>query len=274
MRAEPSSEQRRGRRTGLQRLEPPEARPWAGASGRRRADEARRVRDVLRWEILAAPAAWKLPSEDELIRGFSVSRNTVRVALALLREEGLLERVQGAGTFTRARHTRHRLDLGVDMRTSLHGRPTLEYSVLIAERRPAPETLRRALQLGPDDEVVLIERVALLDKVPLLVSTGWFPAHLAAPILDLDLTSELSNLLVSIGLEIRAGEFAVEAVRADSAAVTILGVRGGAPILRFTFRADLTDGRPIELSFLHCRGDRLELVPQLMQFGSLAAGSA
>ncbi|MCW2598401.1 MAG: GntR family transcriptional regulator [Frankiales bacterium] len=256
----------------MQRLQPPEVLPWTGTSGRLRADEARRVRDVLRWEILAAPAAWKLPSEEQLIRSFSVSRNTVRVALGLLREEGLLERVQGAGTFTRARHTRHRLDLGLDMRTSLHGRPTLEYSVLVAERRPAPEPLRRALQLGPTDDVVLIERVAVLDHVPLLVSTGWFPAHLAAPILDLDLTSELSDLLVSIGLEVRAGEFSVEAVRADSTATNLLGVRGGAPILRFTFQADLVDGTPIELSFLHCRGDRLELVPQLLQLGRQAGG--
>lgn len=259
---------------GLRALHTARDRPWTGGDGRRRADEARRVRDVLRQELLAAPPAYRLPSEEQLTETFRVSRNTVRMALDLLRDEGLLERVQGAGTFTRARHARHRLDLSLDMRTTLHGRPSLEYSVLIAERRPAPAPLARALRLQPDEEVVLVERVAVLDSVPLLICTSWFPARLAAAILDHDLTGELSSLLGSIGLPVRAGEFSVEAVRADGGAIALLGLWVGAPVLRLTFVSDLVDGTPVEVSFLHCRGDRLELVPQLMQFETSRADSA
>ncbi|OLT15467.1 hypothetical protein BJF78_01960 [Pseudonocardia sp. CNS-139] len=60
----------------------------------------RRVRDVLRAEILAGRyAGGALPREDVLIRMFGVSRGVVRDVLALLREEGLVQRLQGAGTF-------------------------------------------------------------------------------------------------------------------------------------------------------------------------------
>ena len=41
----------------------------------------------------------RLPSEDEIAQTFSVSRITVKRALALLTEEGLIHRVQGRGTY-------------------------------------------------------------------------------------------------------------------------------------------------------------------------------
>jgi DNA-binding transcriptional regulator YhcF (GntR family) len=51
-----------------------------------------------------------LPSERELAERFAVSRVTVRKALRELSEEGLLEQIQGAGTFVnRAPHVEQRL---------------------------------------------------------------------------------------------------------------------------------------------------------------------
>lgn len=41
----------------------------------------------------------KLPSEDELAQDYSVSKITVKKALELLKEDGLIHRVQGRGTF-------------------------------------------------------------------------------------------------------------------------------------------------------------------------------
>ena len=47
----------------------------------------------------------QLPTEIELTETFEVSRNTVRQAMNLLVNEGLLERTQGRGTFVRASQT-------------------------------------------------------------------------------------------------------------------------------------------------------------------------
>ena len=41
----------------------------------------------------------RLPTDDELADLYQISRDTVRQALALLANEGLIERVQGRGTF-------------------------------------------------------------------------------------------------------------------------------------------------------------------------------
>jgi GntR family transcriptional regulator len=43
-----------------------------------------------------------IPSEAQLIRRFGVSRNTVRLAMEVLRDEGLVVTRHGRGTFVRA----------------------------------------------------------------------------------------------------------------------------------------------------------------------------
>lgn len=40
-----------------------------------------------------------LPSEGEMSREYEVSRDTVRAALAILREEGLVASIKGRGTY-------------------------------------------------------------------------------------------------------------------------------------------------------------------------------
>lgn len=68
--------------------------PLQTASRSSRADHARRFADLLRQQIHADSFAERgLPSESELAAEFGVSRNAVRDGLALLKQEGLIDRV-------------------------------------------------------------------------------------------------------------------------------------------------------------------------------------
>ena len=75
-----------------------------------RADRARRVADVLRQQIHADAYPDALPAEHELAAEFAVSRNTVREALTVLKNEGLIDRGPRVGTHVAQRKYEHGLD--------------------------------------------------------------------------------------------------------------------------------------------------------------------
>ena len=63
-----------------------------------------RVIDQLRSQIESGewPIGTKIPAEPELVRSLGVGRNTVREAVRALAHSGMLERLQGDGTYVRA----------------------------------------------------------------------------------------------------------------------------------------------------------------------------
>ena len=59
------------------------------------------IADELRQEIGLMGEGERLPSETVLVRRFGVARMTVRQAIRVLRDEGLVEAEQGRGVFVR-----------------------------------------------------------------------------------------------------------------------------------------------------------------------------
>jgi hypothetical protein len=92
----------------------------------RRADRARQVADVLRQQIHAGAFDGALPPEHGLAAEFGVSRNTVRDALALLKDDGLIERAPKIGTHVAQRKYDHGLDALLGLKETLreHGEAT------------------------------------------------------------------------------------------------------------------------------------------------------
>jgi GntR family transcriptional regulator len=231
------------------------------APGWRRDDEARRVADLLRLEVCSADPRWKLPSEYDLIRSFAVSRNTIRVALDMLRHEGLLERLTGAGTFSTEAAVRHHLDLSLQPSEGLFGNAHLERQVLVAERRPAPPPLARLLGVSSGDESLLLEKLVTLAGEPLYLATDWFPSFVADRVQASDLRRETSEILSSLGFRLGRVDLSLEAVRAGPADSDALGVDEGAPLLLLQMCLRLEDSSIIECSFIRLRGDRLTITP-------------
>jgi hypothetical protein len=69
---------------------------------RSKSNSTRHVRDLLRLAVVSRAFSVRggaLPSEAELMIEVDATRNVVRDALNLLRDEGLIERLPGAGTF-------------------------------------------------------------------------------------------------------------------------------------------------------------------------------
>jgi GntR family transcriptional regulator len=227
----------------------------------RRAERARHVRDLLRMEILTGVHGWSLlPSESALTLRFATSRNALREALDLLRNEGIIERVPGAGTFVVVAKAVHRHDRLEGLADTLEpGRVAVE--LLDVAMIPAPLAVASRLELEPGSQVVFLDRRLNLDGSPLSVWSSYLPADLAGGLIDGDLSIDFYHLIRDrLGLQLNAAKFATEARLADECVAQLLGVASGAPVLFLERLLHERSGRPLEFGFVALRGDRIQFL--------------
>lgn len=230
-----------------------------------RSDLARYVRDLLRSAILAgAYASGRLPTEDELVKTFAVSRNVVRTALELLREENLIERARGAGTFVVVEKSTHDLATAHDLAETSDGAHRFRNILIAAEYVAAPSVVAEALECELGDEVMLIDRVVEVDGEPMTLSTHFLRSQIAGALRGADLSRDFYELLEqTAGIQVGQARFIIEAVAADETVARHLRVPPGSPLLLFQRLIHDVWGKPIALGFNRVRGDRLTLVSWL-----------
>jgi GntR family transcriptional regulator len=244
------------------------AGPAAALSEQRRlrSDRARQVADVLRHQLLGgAFGAGPLPGEEALGQEFGASRNTVREALALLRAEGLVERVPGVGTTTVASkvpHGLHRL-MGLAETLREHGEITNEVRATALLRPPSAVAGR--LRVPDGEQVVYVERVRRLNGVPVSLDLTYLPRDVGEPLLAEDLARrDIFGLIEQIaGQPLGHAEVTFEAVNADPHSAALLETGERAALLMVERLTHLADGRPVDLEWIRFRGDRLTMRGEL-----------
>lgn len=229
---------------------------------RRRADRARQVADLLRREVVHGGFGdGHLPLESALAREFGASRNTIRDALDLLRDEGLIERCPGVGTTVAAEkypHGLHRL-LGLAETLREHGEVTNEVRAM--GTIPPPAAVRGRLGLPPGEHVVYVERLRRLNGLPLSLDLTYLVREVGEPLFDADLVhNDVFVLLERIaGQPLGVAELTIEAVNADPHTAAVLDAPRGTALLMVERLTHLSDGRPVDLEFVRFRGDRLTM---------------
>lgn len=229
-------------------------------TGRRNA-AARRVRDLLRSAIVHGEfRAGTLPSEPSLMLSFSTSRQVIRDALALLRDEGLVRRAQGAGTLSTATGVRHDFDFlhgpaGVDV--------DISHEVLSVNQEAASPQVAQRLQIDVGVDCGVVELLTSLDGEPFYTATTYVPASFVPMIAQFGPRTEWFALYERAGIHLGTTDHSIEAVVADDLVAQLLDVRVGHPLLLFERLVRDTTGTPVEYTFTRVRGDRLTLMQHL-----------
>ncbi len=237
-------------------------RSGGGATVRRlRADQARRVADILRHQIHAGTVGDALPGEQDLAAEHRTSRNTIRDALALLRDEGLIDRAPRVGTRVAARKFDHGLDALLGLQETLEGRGTVRNEVRTGQHITAPPVVARRLGLAPGEPVVYLERLRYLGDQPLSLDLTYLTPDIGARVLDHDLAhTDVFVLLEELsGQSLGSADLTVEAIPADRHTAATLDVSAGAPLLMLERLTRLEDGTPVDLEYIRMRGDRITL---------------
>jgi GntR family transcriptional regulator len=222
-------------------------------------DARRRILDLIGNQALRPGD--RVGTERELAARLSVSRSTLRQALAMLAQAGVLRRVPGraGGTFVAA-HAKVDRDLSL-----IVGLP--EYlrrqgyvagtQVLSATMAGADELTAAELALPVGGLVVDLVRIRLADRVPLSLERAQLPAGLFPGLLELPLGGSLYELLDShYGIRPEDVIEHLEVVEASPEDAALLGIGTGAPLLAVTRTSSTADGVPFEHSLDLFRADR------------------
>jgi GntR family transcriptional regulator len=200
-----------------------------------------------------------LPSESELSGEFDVSRVTVRKALELLRDEGLVDARQGFGWFV----------AGEPVRQPLARLSTIEDQMRASGVRPERRVLEFAFERAPRDvaralgasQTLRVKRLNLADGEPFAIVTVWCASDLAQKLSRADVERSPFYELLDVPLS-----GATQTIGADAAAVdeaTLLGVPTGSPVLRCTRTTTDTDSRVVLVSHHVFPAHRTEFVVDL-----------
>jgi GntR family transcriptional regulator len=234
---------------------------------RPRADRARQVADVLRHQIHAGAYDEGLPAEQELAAEFHVSRNTIREALAVLKNEGLIDRGRKVGTHVAQRKYDHGLDALLGLKETFTGHGEVRNEVRAATSVTAPPSVANRLRLQPGQPVVFIERLRYLGELPLSLDLTYLAPDIgnlvvAHPLESHDIFALIEQLS---GQRLGAATLALEAIPADAHSAATLQVPVGAPLLMLERLTSLDDGRPVDLEYIRMRGDRITMRGSLIR---------
>ncbi|MGB0115004.1 MAG: GntR family transcriptional regulator [Ilumatobacteraceae bacterium] len=219
------------------------------------------IADVLRARVLAAPAGSVLPSESEMSVEFAASRVTIRRALELVREDGLIAARQGFGWFVAADPVQQSLESLATIESHVEGVGKLsERKVEEFAFEEPPERVRTLLGV---DQVLRVKRVNLADGEPFAVVTVWCPAELGAELSPRDV--ERRPFYELLGIELRGATQTIGADLIDVVDAKLLGVPVGSPVLRCQRVTTDCDGDPVLVSEHVFPAHRTEFVVDLPQ---------
>lgn len=202
------------------------------------------IADELRTRVADAAPGSVLPSESELSAEFGASRVTVRRALELVRDDGLIAARQGFGWFVATEPVRQRLERLGTIEAQLEGsgrdaaRQILEFAF-----GPSPAHVRAVLDT---DQVLHVKRVNLADGEPFAVVTVWCPAQLGKTLSMEDVGRRPFYELLPV--ELRGATQTIGADIADADDAALLAVPVGAPLLTCRRVTNDVHGHPVLLS--------------------------
>ena len=214
------------------------------------------------------PVGALLPSETELCRALSISRNTVRQAIGELEDEGLVVRKRGKGTFvadpnTNRRGVRYSFTTEVSSMGKVPSSTLVEFDVIVP-----PRAICQKMELKEGTQVYCFTRVRNVDGEPLILETSYYPQFIY-PNLTREMveTHSFYSLLYHVGIVPFSTDDSYEAIQLDGPRATLLGVDSGSSAFYHQRRTKTEDGRIYEYTRSYIRGDRMRLDVHMQKSG-------
>jgi GntR family histidine utilization transcriptional repressor len=220
-----------------------------------------RVKSFLKGEL--ERGRWRpgelMPSEAELVQQFGVSRMTVNRALREMQSEGLVDRVQGVGTFAAQLHrvsstlTIRNLQEEIEERGHRH-----HAEVHLKRKVPAPAALAQQLGLRIGAPVFHTLIVHFDNGVPLQCEDRYVNPAAAPDYLKVDFATTTPTRYLLEVAPLWEAQYTIEASAPTEQEAKLLGVARAEPCLVIV-RRTVSRGIPITIARLVHPGSRYQL---------------
>lgn len=209
--------------------------------------------------------AWRaneaLPSERILADTLAISRVTVRKAIEMLCERGMLVRRRGSGTYITPKLEQPIARLtGFSEELKLRGFAAGSHWIE-RETGLATPLESQSLGLAPGNTVARLKRLRSADGVVMAIETSTIPAaYMPDPY---GVTDSLYNYLEGHGAMPTFARQHIRAVIATPEQARLAGIEPGAAMLHIARVSYLESGAAVELTHSYCRSDYYEYVAEV-----------
>lgn len=221
------------------------------------------IKDILANKI--SNSVWQsgdiIPTEQELIEKFDVSRTTIRQAISELVYDGLLEKRQGRGTIVKSLKLTGTLSKLTGFAEEILDSGNVPNAKLLrAEVRDDLFVEKSKLELAEEEFVVSIHRIRFINDVPAAYEKTSWPKEIGEILMQEDLDkAKYYQVLENNDIYLTKAEEIISAVNATSYEADLLGLSPGTALLDMTRLSYGVNGLPIEYT-------RTKFKPDLYQY--------
>lgn len=197
----------------------------------------------------------RLPDERSLSDMYHVSRSSIKRALDVLVQQGIIFKKRGSGTFINPLYLKNRAmfryegsNLGITDSFKLDGKKQsiklLNYRVI-----PATKEIRQDLFLDDSEYVYKIERLRLIDDQPFMIETGYIPIKILPTLSPNILETSIFNYLEDAkGKTVTRSYLTLTVEPSSKADQQLLKLSENEPVGIMEGVFFLDDGTPFEIS--------------------------
>jgi DNA-binding GntR family transcriptional regulator len=225
------------------------------------------IANIIRQRIASGEyrAGSRLPSESELRRVYNVSPMTVRRSINLLLDQGVVNTIQGSGTFVRPialDAVAFRLE---EFNRIIRDSEQTKVRLLEVQIERADDMIARKLDISRGDRTILLRRLIFHELDPVLYQKEYLIYDPSRPIVEAEMeVTSLHGLIYGTGeSDLKHGELTIEPIVLDEEEADLLNAPEKLPAFRLEhIFYDFYDHR-VSWGRFTCRGDRFRFTTEI-----------
>ncbi len=210
------------------------------------------------------PVYSKIKDEISLSEELGISRGTLRKAIKGLIDKGVLMQIKGKGTFVVSDIIQQPLASRLVSFSEAMKERNLSYDTVVLKKEIIKSDYKTSalLEIEPEETVIFIERLRIVDNLPIIYFKNYIPVSLCPELIhdDLENTTLFALIENKYNKRIEWGRRYFKAVPVLGEVASHMSLSPGTPAIYLEQVVYLNNKKPIEYSNVWINSDKFDIV--------------